>query len=122
MSQIMVMEIIDTCDLAGPIPGFIKPFDRCPTRMINPNQLNGTAASPEWLSASKKLIDPEALKPIKKIVNKSRSYLIGIRLPFPIQGMVFVPKEMISQVDILRSMGTSAGGALLVPKDINPAR
>jgi len=69
------------------------------TRKINPNQLNGTEASPEWLSASKKLIDPEALKPIKKIVNKSRSYLTGISLPFPIQGMVFVPKEMISRVD-----------------------
>jgi len=69
------------------------------TRKINPSHLNGTAASANWLSASKKLIAPEALKPITKVVNKSRSYLTGISLPFPIHGMVFVPKEMISRVD-----------------------
>ena len=55
--------------------------------------------SPDWLRASKKLVDPEALKPIAKGANEARSHLAGIRVPFPIQAVVFVPKEMISRVD-----------------------
>ena len=69
------------------------------TRKINPCQLTDVVSSKDWLSASKKLVDPDALKPIKKVVNKSRSYLAAVSLPFPINGLVFVPKEMISTVD-----------------------
>ncbi len=68
-------------------------------RKIKPDQLAGTSVSPEWLSATKKLVDPDSLKPISKVVNAARSYLARVSLPFPIQGMVFVPKEMISKVD-----------------------
>jgi hypothetical protein len=39
------------------------------------------------------------LKPINKIINKARSYIAGVSLPFPIKGMEFVPKEMICRVD-----------------------
>jgi hypothetical protein len=53
----------------------------------------------EWLTATKKLVDPESLKPICKVGNAARTYLAGISLPFPIQGMVFIPKEMISRVE-----------------------
>jgi hypothetical protein len=69
------------------------------TRKLKPNQLSEITVSREWLSASKKLVDPDALKPITKVINKARSYLTGMSLPFPIQGMAFVPKEMISKVD-----------------------
>jgi len=68
-------------------------------RKINMNQLSGIAAPKQWLSANKKLIDPDALKPIQKVVNMSRSYLTGVSLPFPLHGMVFMPKEMIGKVD-----------------------
>jgi hypothetical protein len=69
------------------------------TRKIKPEQVTDKVVSREWLSASKKLVDPDSLKPISKIVNKARSYLSSVSLPFPIQGMVFMPKEMISGVD-----------------------
>jgi hypothetical protein len=69
------------------------------TRKINPNFLQGIEASKEWLSATKKLIDPESLKPIIKAGNAARLYLRTISLPFPIHGMVFVPKDMIPTVD-----------------------
>ena len=69
------------------------------TRKIKPGQITDMMVSSEWLSATKKLVDPDAIKPIKKVVNTARSYLTGVSLPFPIQGMVFVPKEMISRVD-----------------------
>jgi len=69
------------------------------TRKIQPDQITDMSVSREWLRASKKLVDPEALKPINKVINKARSYLTGVSLPFPIKGMEFVPKEMISRVD-----------------------
>ena len=69
------------------------------SRKIKSDKLNGIANSPEWLTASKRLVNPEALKPVKKVVNSARSYLAGISLPFPIHGMAFVPKDLISTVD-----------------------
>lgn len=69
------------------------------TRKIKPQQLTDLAVSKEWLRASKKLVDPESLKPINKVINRARSYLTGVSLPFPIKGLEFVPKEMISQMD-----------------------
>ncbi len=69
------------------------------TRKIKPEQLKDLSVTSEWLRASKKLVDPEALKPINKVINKARSYITGVSLPFPIKGMEFVPKEMITRVD-----------------------
>jgi hypothetical protein len=68
-------------------------------RKIKPEQLSEMAVSHEWFTATKKLVDPDSLKPINSVVNAARSYLSGVSLPFPIQGMVFAPKEMISRVD-----------------------
>ena len=69
------------------------------SRKIKSDKLNGIANSPEWLTASKKLVDPESLKPVKKVVNSARTYLVSISLPFPIHGMAFVPKDLIETVD-----------------------
>jgi len=68
-------------------------------RKIKTEQLSEMDVSREWLSATKKLVDPDSLKPLNKVVNASRSYLAGVTLPFPIHGMEFIPKEMISKVD-----------------------
>jgi len=68
-------------------------------KKIDDSKLAKMVEAHEWLTATKKLVDPESLKPICKIGNAARSYLVGVSLPFPIQGMVFAPKEMISRVD-----------------------
>jgi hypothetical protein len=68
-------------------------------KKINDNQLAEMIDTHEWLTATKKLVDPESLKPICKVGNAAKTYLTSISLPFPIQGMVFIPKEMISRVD-----------------------
>ena len=68
-------------------------------KKISDSQLAQMTDVHEWLTATKKLIDPESLKPICKVGNAARTYLAGISLPFPIQGMVFIPKEMITRVD-----------------------
>ena len=68
-------------------------------RKIKTGQITDMAGANEWLSTHKKLIDPCALKPIQKVANAARGYLSGVSLPFPINGMLFVPKEMISRVD-----------------------
>ena len=68
-------------------------------RKIKTGQITDMAGANEWLSTHKKLIDPCALKPIQKVASAARGYLSGVSLPFPINGMLFVPKEMISRVD-----------------------
>lgn len=68
-------------------------------KKITDNQLAEMTDTHEWLTATKKLVDPESLKPICKVGNAARTYLTSISLPFPIQGMVFMPKEMITRVD-----------------------
>ena len=69
------------------------------TRKIRPEEITDKEVSKDWLRTSKKLVEPDALKPITKVVNMARSYIAGVSLPFPIKGMQFVPKEMISKVD-----------------------
>ena len=68
-------------------------------KKIDDSKLAKMVEAHEWLTATKKLVDPDSLKPICKVGNAARSYLAGVSLPFPIQGMVFAPKEMISRVD-----------------------
>jgi len=68
-------------------------------KKIDKSKLAQMVESPDWMHATKKLVDPESLKPICKVGNAARSYLATISLPFPIQGMLFVPKEMIARVD-----------------------
>lgn len=53
----------------------------------------------DWVTATKKLVDPESLKPICKITNAARNWLVTLSLPFPINGMVFIPKDLINTVD-----------------------
>jgi len=69
------------------------------TRKIQSAHTAKMGAAPEWLTANKKLVDPDALKPLRKTVNAARSYLDRVSLPFPIPTMVFVPKEMITTID-----------------------
>lgn len=52
-----------------------------------------------WLTASKKLVEPSSLKPICKVSNATRMWLTAKSLPFPVTGMVFIPKDLISTVD-----------------------
>ncbi len=83
-------------------------------RKIDPKELNGTVLNGnggnnklnsevmvdlDWLKARKKLIDPESLKPISKVGGAARNWLTGYSLPFPIKGMCFVPKDLITDVD-----------------------
>ena len=68
-------------------------------KKINDNQLAEMIETHEWLTATKKLVDPESLKPLNKVVNTARSYLAGVTLPFPLHGMAFIPREMITRVD-----------------------
>lgn len=68
-------------------------------RKVNIEQLSDMDVSRDWLSTTKKLVDPDSLKPLNKVVNTARSYLTGVTLPFPLHGMAFIPKEMISRVD-----------------------
>jgi len=70
-------------------------------KKINKSKLSSMVdqAEHDWVTATKKLVDPESLKPICKINNAARNWLATISLPFPINGLVFVPKDLINTVD-----------------------
>lgn len=56
-------------------------------------------ADPEYIRAVKFLVDKEQLKPVEQARGFARSYLRDYSLPFPVTGVCFIPKRMISQVD-----------------------
>ena len=68
-------------------------------RKIDNNKLAEMTSNHAWLNATKKLVDPDSLKPVAKLANAARTYLASVSLPFPLHGMVFVPKDLISRVD-----------------------
>ena len=53
----------------------------------------------DWVTATKKLVSPESLKPIAKVGYSARSWLYFKSLPFPIGGMSFIPRDLINTVD-----------------------
>lgn len=73
------------------------------TCQIGKDKLAKMGSSPEWLIGAKKLVDPDSLKPLINVAQNARMYLKQVSLPFPIPGMLFVPKEMIAEVDQLLS-------------------
>jgi len=53
----------------------------------------------EWLTATKKLVSPQSLKPLCKIGYSARTWLYYRSLPFPIPGLSFIPRDLINTVD-----------------------
>ena len=64
-----------------------------------PKALTEAALGSKWSHAHKDLIDPAELKRIKKEGNKARTWLARKSLPFPIKGALFVPVDLIAEVD-----------------------
>ncbi|MFY9269001.1 MAG: DUF3150 domain-containing protein [Candidatus Manganitrophaceae bacterium] len=56
-------------------------------------------ADPALIKATKYLVDRECLKPVERVRNEARSYLYEKTLPFPIPGVLFIPKELIGKID-----------------------
>jgi len=53
----------------------------------------------EWLTATKKLVSPQSLKPICTVGYSARAWLYYRSLPFPIPGLSFIPRDLINRVD-----------------------
>lgn len=53
----------------------------------------------EWIKRRKKLLDDKMFKEANRMRSDARSYLRAMSLPFPIKGLVFVPKESIEIID-----------------------
>ena len=68
-------------------------------RIKLPQQAIHVAADPAFVNATKHLLDRDCLRPITQIRNKAKGYIYAKTLPFAIPGMLFIPKEMISEVD-----------------------
>ena len=68
-------------------------------RVKLPASAINVSADPDFIRASKFLIDKDCLKPIEKIRNEAKSYVYAKTIPFPIAGIMFIPKDLITQVD-----------------------
>jgi hypothetical protein len=60
---------------------------------------DSNGGDPEMLHVSKKLLPPNALRPIEAIRGKVASDLNHYSLPFPLPGIRFVPREHIEEVN-----------------------
>ena len=58
-----------------------------------------TGADPKFVTASKFLVDRDCLKPIEQLRGEARNYIYGKSLPFPVPGVLFVPRGMIGEID-----------------------
>jgi hypothetical protein len=63
------------------------------------NALNLPNVNPEFIRATKHLIDRACLRPLEEIRNAARGYVYQKSLPFPIPGILFVPSGMIPEID-----------------------
>ena len=55
----------------------------------------------EWLKGRKYLVNPETLNPIRAVISRARKDLERCALPFPITGLILVPKERIEAVEAI---------------------
>jgi hypothetical protein len=53
----------------------------------------------QWLHGHKYLVDPEYLNRIRAVISLARRKLAGKTLPFPITGLILVPKDSLQEVD-----------------------
>ncbi len=56
-------------------------------------------ADPEFHRASKLLIDRDYMKPIEQNRSEARHFVYRKTLPFPITGILFIPRQMLLEVD-----------------------
>lgn len=60
---------------------------------------NHADVDPNYVNASKKLIDGKALTAVESIRSEARQWLYSRSLPFPVQGAVFVPTDQVEAID-----------------------
>ena len=66
--------------------------------------VNKTDADADFLSIHKSLVSKECLKPIENIRNLARGWVANRSLPFTVTGVLFIPKDMIEDVDQMLSI------------------
>ena len=69
-------------------------------RKIPKELLEAQDADSTWLSGYKRLVNPEALKPVNTPENKAKTTIRAFALPFPIRGIWFIPKGLIEKLDL----------------------
>jgi len=70
-------------------------------RKIPKEIMQKMGAKSKWISGFKKLVDAEKLKPVNTPVHKATTLLNAYALPFPIRGIHFVPRMLITKIDEL---------------------
>ncbi len=64
-----------------------------------PSTLLQVDADPSLIRATKYLVDRSCLKPVEEVRHQARTFLYNKTLPFPIPGVLFIPKSLLTEVD-----------------------
>jgi len=68
-------------------------------RIKLPSTLLQVDADPSLIRATKYLVDRSCLKPVEEVRHQARTFLYNKTLPFPIPGVLFIPKSLLTEVD-----------------------
>ncbi len=68
-------------------------------RIKLPSALLQVDADPTLIKATKYLVDRSCLKPVEEVRHQARTFLYNKTLPFPIPGVLFIPKTLLGEVD-----------------------
>ncbi len=71
---------------------------KIPSRIL----LDGSShasVDPRFIGAHKRLVDGETLREVERIRGEARAWLASRSLPFPVDGVVFVPTAEINRID-----------------------
>jgi hypothetical protein len=71
---------------------------RIPSRVLLSGS-NHADVDPRFVGAHKRLVDGATLKAVETVRGEARAWLYAQSLPFPLEGVVFVPTAQISAVD-----------------------
>lgn len=68
-------------------------------RIKLPSTLLQVDADPSLIRATKYLVDRSCLKPVEEVRHQARTFLYNKTLPFPVPGVLFIPKSLLGEVD-----------------------
>lgn len=66
---------------------------------ISSDNIETKDASKDWIKARKRLVPKDFFKEVTKVLNRVNKRIKMYSLPFPIRGIHFVPKRLISRLD-----------------------
>jgi hypothetical protein len=77
----------------------VKKLSTAEKKMVASAAAGGDAVNDKWTKTDKALVDPDALKSLGQTRSSARIFLQKLSLPFPLDGVMFVPLDAVEIAD-----------------------